>query len=150
MNNHPLYSNLLDYRGYSAFSTLPSKSTSLLPQIKTKPSFFSKLSFGKIGAFLGGAQKVLNIYNQVTPIIQQTKPLISNIKTTLKVAKAFKKFSKESSLEKAFDNLPDFDQMQNEKKEKPDEKRKIDFDYIDIEDTIKEDKKVPAPYFNVL
>ena len=40
--------------------------------------------------------------------------MIDNIKTTFKVAKAFRKFSNESSLEKAFDNLPDFEEKESE------------------------------------
>ena len=44
------------------------------------------------------------------PIIEQTRPMIDNIKTTFKVARAFKRFSSESSLEKAFDDLPDYQQ----------------------------------------
>ncbi len=155
MNTHPLYNNLLDYRGYGSIPNLTNKPISnFLEVTKPKPSFFSKLSSSlslkKVGAFLGGTQKVLNIYNQVTPIIRQTKPLIANIKTTLKVAKAFKRFSKEDSLEKAFDNLPDFDKQQEQEKEiidVPEEKKKED--YIDIVE-IKEDNRIPNPFFNVM
>ena len=38
------------------------------------------------------------------------------IKTTFKVAKAFKRFSNESSLEKAFDILPDYNEEIKETK----------------------------------
>ncbi|MCI5745160.1 MAG: hypothetical protein MR270_08025, partial [Erysipelotrichaceae bacterium] len=63
--------------------------------------------------------KIIRVYDQAVPIINQTRPLIGNIKTTFKVAKAFKRFSNESSLEKAFDNLPDFqeDIKENKKEE---------------------------------
>lgn len=156
MNTHPLYNNLLDYRGYGAIPNLTNKPIpNFLEATHPKPSFFSKLSSSlslkKVGAFLGGTQKVLNIYNQVTPIIRQTKPLIANIKTTLKVAKAFKRFSKEDSLEKAFDNLPDFDKQQEQQKDVIDipEKKKEEADYIDIVET-KEDHHIPNPFFNVM
>ena len=159
MNTHPLYNNLMDYRTYGGVaSNLANNSTSsMLNVIKPKPSIFSKLSnisLGKIGTILGGTQKVLNIYNQVTPIIRQTKPLIANIKTTLKVAKAFKRFSKEDSLEKAFDNLPDFEEQKKQEKEDKiidikESKKEIDFDYIDIKER-KEDRKIPNPYFNMV
>ena len=161
MNTHPLYNNLLDYRNYGSMPNLTARSaTNFLDVTKPKPSFFSKisssLSLGKVGAFLGGTQKVLNIYNQVTPIIRQTKPLIANIKTTLKVAKAFKRFSKEDSLEKAFDNLPDFEQQQKKEKDEKEKvidvtetKTEMEYEYIDIHDR-KEDKKIPNPYFNML
>ncbi len=144
MNTIPLYSNILTSPSYG----LLSRSGNLLQAAKIRPSLFSRLSnisFTKVGTFLGGAQKVLNIYNQVTPIIKQTKPLIANIKTTFKVAKAFKRFSNESSLEKAFDNLPDINNQSDDKT-------------IDITDKnddfkvniIKEDKSIPNPFFNVL
>ena len=48
------------------------------------------------------------------PIINQSKPMIDNIRTTFKVARAFKKFSNDSTLEKAFDNLPDFEEENNQ------------------------------------
>lgn len=142
MNTHPLYNNLLDYRGYGSMPNLATRSSSTnLLAAKPKTGFFSKLSslsFGKIGTVIGGAQKVLNIYNQVTPIIKQTKPLIANIKTTLKVAKVFKKFSRDGSLEKAFDNLPDFEKQQDQEK-KEETKAKIDKEkVIDVEEQKKE------------
>ncbi len=162
MNTHPLYNNLLDYRGYGFAPTLFSKTSNhLLSVAKPKPSLFSKLSnlsLGKIGTVLGGAQKVLNIYNQVTPIIKQTKPMLANIKTTLRVAKAFKKFSKEDSLEKAFDHLPDFNESSStvEKTDKATEvidaqpvKKEMAYEYIEIRE-FKEDKKIPNPFFNLV
>jgi hypothetical protein len=67
-----------------------------------------------IDTIITSAQKIINIYDRAIPIINQSKPMIDNIKTTFKVAKAFRKFSNESSLEKAFDNLPDFEEKESE------------------------------------
>lgn len=82
--------------------------------IKPKPSFTNKLigknSIKSIESMINGAQKFIKIYDQAVPIINQVKPMIGNIKTTFKVAKAFKRFSNEDGLEKAFDNLPDFEE----------------------------------------
>ena len=61
-----------------------------------------------ITTLITNAQKIISIYDRALPIINQSKPMIDNIKTTFKVAKAFKRFSNESSLEKAFDILPDY------------------------------------------
>lgn len=81
--------------------------------IKPKRSLFSSLMSSNatksIDTIITGAQKILNVYEKAIPIINQSKPMIDNIRTTFKVAKAFRKISNESSLEKAFDNLPDFE-----------------------------------------
>lgn len=86
--------------------------------IKPKRSFINKAlstsSISSLNSLIDGAQKAINIYNKAVPIIKQTAPMINNIKTTFKVARAFKSFSKESSLEKAFDNLPDYNQEKKE------------------------------------
>jgi hypothetical protein len=44
--------------------------------------------------------------------------MIDNIKTTFKVARAFRKFSNDNSLESAFDNLPDYEQTIKEETKK--------------------------------
>ena len=79
----------------------------------------SKNSLNSVNTMIDSALKIIRVYDQAVPIINQTRPLIGNIKTTFKVAKAFKRFSNESSLEKAFDNLPDFqeDIKENKKEE---------------------------------
>lgn len=61
-----------------------------------------------ITRFINGAQKVINIYNGALPIIKQYSPMLSNIKTTFKVARAFSKMYKTDEIEKAFDELPDY------------------------------------------
>ena len=63
---------------------------------------------------INNAQKIISVYDRAIPIINQSKPMIDNIKTTFKVAKAFRKFSNESSLEKAFDILPDYQETKEE------------------------------------
>lgn len=147
MYQHPLYNNAFDYRGFSTIPITPSvnrSAPSFLNVAKAKPSFLSKISGGfslsKIGTILGNTQKVLNIYNQVSPIVKQAKPLINNLKTTMKVAKAFKRFSAEDSLEKAFDNLPDYEEKKTE--EKPEEEK------VEIKTEL-EQKGVSSPFFVV-
>lgn len=147
MYNHPLYNNAYDFRGFSTIPIIPTASRSapsFLNIAKAKPSFLSKIGSGfslsKITTMIGNAQKVLNIYNQVSPIIKQAKPIINNLKTTLKVAKAFKSFSQEDSLEKAFDNLPDYNKQ--ELKEETIKKETKEKESIE-----EEQKGVPSPFF---
>lgn len=94
---------------------------SFINVIKPKKSFASRFlqkdSIKTINGFINNAQKILNVYDQAMPVINQIKPMVGNLKTTFKVAKAFRKFSNESPLEKAFDNLPDFEEEADEKKE---------------------------------
>lgn len=163
MNAHPLYNNAFDYRGFTSFPFTPTTNTSFLNAVRPKSGFLSKLTGGlslsKVGTFIGNTQKVLNVYNQVSPIIKQTRPLINNLRTTFKVAKAFKKFSGDDSLEKAFDNLPDFEK-------EPANKAPIKEDIIDVKDEtkrkemkepefidiveVKDDKTIPNPFFVML
>lgn len=83
--------------------------------IKPKKAFATSLlssnATKSVESIINNVQKVLNIYNKAVPIFEQSKPMIDNIKTTFKVAKAFRRFSNDSSLEKAFDNLPDFEEQ---------------------------------------
>lgn len=113
MMNH----NFFDYRNVSALST-PSFMNVIKPKKTLTGRLLSKDSLSGINSLISGAQKAISIYDRAVPIIQQTTPLINNIKTTFKVAKAFKSFSNESSLEKAFDNLPDFEETKEVVKEK--------------------------------
>ena len=89
--------------------------------IKPKKTLFSSLMSANatksIDTIITSAQKIINIYDRAIPIINQSKPMIDNIRTTFKVARAFKKFSNDSSLEKAFDNLPDFEEKNQKSKE---------------------------------
>ena len=88
--------------------------------IKPKKTLFSSLMSSNatksIDTIITSAQKILNVYEKAMPIINQSKPMIDNIRTTFKVARAFKKFSNDSTLEKAFDNLPDFEEENKETK----------------------------------
>lgn len=92
---------------------------SFLNVIKPKKGFSTKLiskdSLTSLNGIINGAQKMIKIYDQAMPIINQTKPMIDNIRTTFRVAKVFKKMNNGNSLEKAFDNLPDYDEIINEK-----------------------------------
>ncbi len=87
--------------------------------IKPKKSFSTKLIskdlLSSLNGIINGAQKMIKIYDQAMPIISQTKPMIDNIRTTFRVAKVFKKMNNGNSLEKAFDNLPDYDEVINDK-----------------------------------
>lgn len=92
---------------------------SFLNVIKQKKGFSTKLiskdSLTSLNGIITSAQKMIKIYDQAMPIINQTKPMIDNIRTTFRVAKVFKKMNNGNSLEKAFDNLPDYDDIINEK-----------------------------------
>ena len=88
--------------------------------IKPKKTLFSSLTSNtatkSIETIITSAQKLIGVYEKAMPIINQSKPMIDNIRTTFKVAKAFKRFSNDSSLEKAFDNLPDYQEQVKETK----------------------------------
>ena len=56
--------------------------------------------------------------------------MFNNIKTTFKLARAFKKFSNEDSLEKAFDNLPDYEETKKDDANKNDENIEIESEYV--------------------
>ena len=98
---------------YKTYNYIPS----FVNVIKPKKTFLSSLASSNttksIETIITGAQKLINVYEKAMPIINQSKPMIDNIKTTFKVAKAFKKISKDSSLESAFDNLPDYQEETN-------------------------------------
>lgn len=58
------------------------------------PLVSNSLSFGKI---LGGLSKTLSVANQVIPLYQQAKPLISNLGSTMSILKAFTATPKKES-----------------------------------------------------
>ena len=62
----------------------------------------------KINSFINGSQKVLNMYDKVRPVIQNTIPMINNLKTTFKVAAAVKRFGGLSSIVNEYDKLDDY------------------------------------------
>ena len=93
---------------------VPSFVNVIKPKKTLATTLLSANTTKSIDSIINSVQKVLNIYNRAVPIIEQSKPMINNIKTTFKVAKAFKRFSNNSSLEKAFDNLPDFEEKAKE------------------------------------
>lgn len=102
---------------YNYYNNLtPSFMNVLKPRKSITSRLLSENTTKSIMGFVNNAQKIINIYNQAAPIIEQTKPMLNNIRTTFKVAKAFKRFSNDSSLEKAFDNLPDFEEKPKEEK----------------------------------
>ena len=101
---------------YRNYNYIPSFVNVIKPKKSMFSSFMSSNVTKSVDTLITSAQKILNVYEKAMPIINQSKPMIDNIKTTFKVAKAFRRFSNESSLEKAFDNLPDFDKTINETK----------------------------------
>lgn len=60
------------------------------------PLLSNSLSFGKI---IGGLSKTLSIANQVIPLYQQAKPLISNFSNTMNVLKTFASNTKDTKKE---------------------------------------------------
>ena len=103
---------------YFSRNMYPSFVNIIKPKKTITSKLFQKDSLKTINNFINNAQKVINVYDQAMPIINQVKPMVGNLRTTLKVAKAFKRFSKESPLEKAFDDLPDFEQTIEKTNEK--------------------------------
>lgn len=101
---------------YKTYNYIPSFVNVIKPRKTLFSSLMSSNATKSIDTIITGAQKILNVYEKAKPIINQSKPMIDNIRTTFKVAKAFKKFSNDSSLEKAFDNLPDFEEESKESK----------------------------------
>ena len=101
---------------YYNYKPLPSFINVLKHRKTITGSLLSTSTTKSITTLINNAQKLISIYDKAMPIITQSKPMIDNIKTTFKVAKAFKRFSNESSLEKAFDILPDFEEQIKETK----------------------------------
>lgn len=103
---------------YDYSSITPSFLNVVRPKRNLANRLVSSGSLSSINGIIDSAQKAINIYNKALPIINQVRPMIGNIKTTFKVARAFKRFSNESSIEKAFDNLPDYNDgvIQKEKR----------------------------------
>ena len=104
--------NYMDFRNVTSFvnRSAPSFLNVIKPRKTLTTRLLSKDSLSSVNGIITGAQKIVKIYDQAVPIISQVRPMLSNIRTTFKVARAFKKFSGESSLEKAFDNLPDYEE----------------------------------------
>ena len=66
-----------------------------------RPGFFGRIgntikgiNWSKI---LSGADKTLGVVNQTIPLVRQTKPLFSNMKSMIKLAKAFREEVKPTS-----------------------------------------------------
>lgn len=124
-----------NYVDFTNVSSLYNRSTpAFMNLIKPKKTFSSKLlsrnSLTSVNGLINGAQKIINIYDQAVPIITQIKPMFNNIKTTFKLARAFKKFSNEDSLEKAFDNLPDYEETKKDESNKNDENIETESEYV--------------------
>lgn len=119
--------NFVDYRNISSFSNrvAPSFVNLIKPRKTITSRLLSKDSIASVNGIINGAQKIVKIYDQAVPIISQVRPMVNNIRTTFKVAKAFKRFSGESSLEKAFDNLPDYEEVVKKEKESEVVKEKV-------------------------
>lgn len=115
--------NFFDYRNVYSM-TNPSFMNIIKPKKTLTGKILSKDSLASINSIITGAQKAISIYDRAVPIVKQSIPLINNVRTTFKVAKAFKSFAGDSSLEKAFDNLPDY--QEEEKKEPVQEKIKTE------------------------
>lgn len=62
----------------------------------------------KINDLLNGSQRIINIYDRLRPVIQNSIPMINNLKTTLKVATALKKYGGFSNIVSEYDKLEDY------------------------------------------
>ena len=93
--------------------------------IKITDYLFSPSSINRINSTIDSVQKLLLFYDKTKPIIIQTYPLLANIKTTLKVAKAFKSIDKNYGIEQMIDNLPDYKIENNESKQGVEKDNKV-------------------------
>lgn len=116
-------SNFIDYRNITR--NTPMFVNMIKPRKSLSSTLLSAKSLQNINSLIDNAQKIVNVYNQALPIIEQTKPMINNIKTTFNVMRAFKKISKEDSLESMFDKLPDYEDNKVVKENKDDKKETI-------------------------
>lgn len=142
-----IHQNMYDFRGASGLSRIvePPFAKVIKPKAPLSAKLLSSSSIKSFTGIIDGAQKILHVYNEATPIIKQAKPMIDNIRTTFKVAKAFKRFSGTTSLEQAFDHLPDYEETKKET-QKIEEKEKIENHFT----SQKEDNSIPAPFYPVL
>lgn len=103
--------NFVDFKNVpTLYRSTPTFMNLIKPRKTLSSRLLAKDSLNSIGNLITGAQKIVNIYDQAMPIITQIRPMFNNLKTTFKLARAFKKITNEDSLEKAFDNLPDYEE----------------------------------------
>ena len=81
--------------GYMGMRNLP-MSSSMLGMANTAPrsaGLFSRITSGirsiNWGGLLNNANKTLNVVNQAIPLVRQAGPMFSNMRSMLRIAKAF-------------------------------------------------------------
>ena len=81
--------------GYMGMRNLP-LSSSMLGMANTAPrsaGLFSRITSGirsiNWGGLLNNANKTLNVVNQAIPLVRQAGPMFSNMRSMLRIAKAF-------------------------------------------------------------
>lgn len=153
----PMKNNVYDFRGVPGLTKIaePAFAKVIKPKVSLTSKLLSSTSLKSINGVIDGAQKVLRVYNEATPIIKQAKPMIDNVRTTFKVAKAFKRFGGGNSLEQAFDKLPDFEESKEketikETKEPKEVEQNTKKEEVLLMKKTKVDDSVPAPYYPVV
>lgn len=150
---NPVHHNMYDFRGVPGLTRMaePSFARVVKPKSTLPAKLFSSSSLKSFTGVIESAQKMLRVYNEAAPIIKQAKPMIDNVRTTFKVAKAFKKFGGGNSLEQAFDNLPDYQDAKEEKENKKEpEIKNNNTEEVVVHQALKEENSVPAPFYPVL
>lgn len=84
---------------YMGIRSIPFSTSSMSPMIGMSNSvsrnagIFSKITNGirsvNWGGFLNNANKTLNFVNQAIPLVRQAGPMVNNMKSMLRIAKAF-------------------------------------------------------------
>ena len=97
-----------EYKFLKSQQTAPIFLNNIRLQRRTGETLLSKKNIQKLNGAIESVQKIISVYERAKPIIDKSVPVINNLKTTIKVARAFSGFSN-SEIEKAFDQIPDSD-----------------------------------------
>lgn len=93
MNNYnPFFNTINMTRNASPFATAGSSAISGISQAARTGGLFSRIATSKmsLSEILNGAQKTIGTVNQIVPLYNQVKPMLQNSKILLNVAKGLK------------------------------------------------------------
>lgn len=100
MNNfNPYFNTMTMTRSISPFPTAGSSAINSISQANRAGGLFSRLGSTKmtLSGILSGAQKTIGTVNQIVPLYNQVKPMLQNSKILLNVAKGLKGDNKTKS-----------------------------------------------------
>lgn len=93
MNNYnPFFNTMNMTRSISPFATAGSSAINSISQAARTGGLFSRIGGSKmsLSGILNGAQKTIGTVNQIVPLYNQVKPMVQNSKILLNVAKGLK------------------------------------------------------------